>query len=386
MDFMKVFDQTVRDIKREINLRVLNVPEIEQKVLDATNDEPWGPHGSALSEIAEASKKYVDCEMVMKVIWQRLGDKNSNWRHLYKALAVIEYLIANGSERTIADIYDNISQISALERYEHVEPNLKDVGLNVRRKAEIILSILDDREKLQQVREKAASTRDKYIGLSSNGMGYKSSKNSYNGDKYKFSDSYHDDLSRETLRDNNKDISSYKNRKNNEEMTKNESRVVEKLKDDYDDDFDPRASSKSGDASPKKVDLLAPNLMDDLINIPKTETDLFSDANFQSASSNSETKIQSKMEDLFANKPSEMFDPFASVPFNNFDQTSQNESEFGSFNSVNESLKEPEIKRDNLQVKSGIWADSLSRGLIDLNITTPKKISLADQKGKSFKA
>jgi epsin len=26
-------------------------------------------------------------------------------------------------------------------------------------------------------------------------------------------------------------------------------------------------------------------------------------------------------------------------------------------------------KKDNFQVKSGIWADSLSRGLIDLNIT-----------------
>jgi hypothetical protein len=32
MDFMKVFDQTVREIKREVNLKVLKVPEMEQKV------------------------------------------------------------------------------------------------------------------------------------------------------------------------------------------------------------------------------------------------------------------------------------------------------------------------------------------------------------------
>jgi hypothetical protein len=43
-----------------------------------------------------------------------------------------------------------------------VEPNGKDVGLNVRKKAETVLAIVDDREKLQQVREKAAATRDKY--------------------------------------------------------------------------------------------------------------------------------------------------------------------------------------------------------------------------------
>ena len=49
-----------------------------------------------------------------------------------------------------------------LTRYEFVEPNGKDVGLNVRKKAETVLAIVDDREKLQQVREKAAATKDKY--------------------------------------------------------------------------------------------------------------------------------------------------------------------------------------------------------------------------------
>jgi epsin len=45
--------------------------------------------------------------------------------------------------------------------FKYVEPNGKDVGLNVRKKAENVLAIVDDREKLQQVRAKAAATRDK---------------------------------------------------------------------------------------------------------------------------------------------------------------------------------------------------------------------------------
>jgi epsin len=45
--------------------------------------------------------------------------------------------------------------------FEYVEPNGKDVGLNVRKKAETVLTVIDDREKLQLVREKASATRDK---------------------------------------------------------------------------------------------------------------------------------------------------------------------------------------------------------------------------------
>lgn len=85
-------------------------------------------------------------------------------------------------------------------------------------------------------------------------------------------------------------------------------------------------------------------------------------------------------------------DPFASVPLNSFDGSDL----FGSFTShsdlsskessqgfVNDTahnntngksqteLKTPP-KKDPFQVKSGIWADSLSRGLIDLNISARK--------------
>lgn len=93
-------------------------------------------------------------------------------------------------------------------------------------------------------------------------------------------------------------------------------------------------------------------------------------------------------------------DPFAAVPMENFDGYDP----FGAFTShsasVSTSPQAPVLhgsatsttspmsladskpqqlqKKDSFQVKSGIWADSLSRGLIDLNITAPKKASLAD--------
>jgi len=160
-EIMKAFDHTVRGIKREVNLRVLKVPEIEQKVLDATSDEPWGPHGSDMADIARATNKPGECQIIMDVLWQRMGNTDANWRHLYKALAVVEYLLANGTERAVDGIVENSAQIAALTKFEFVEPNGKDVGLNVRKKAETVLAVVDDRDKLQEVRDKAAATRDK---------------------------------------------------------------------------------------------------------------------------------------------------------------------------------------------------------------------------------
>lgn len=85
-------------------------------------------------------------------------------------------------------------------------------------------------------------------------------------------------------------------------------------------------------------------------------------------------------------------DPFAAVPLNNFDGSdpfgsftisnpvsavsSQNETEV---TGLGELSAKPSVgaspqpaKKDSFQVKSGVWADSLSRGLIDLNISARK--------------
>ncbi|KAL9687033.1 hypothetical protein QQ045_031429 [Rhodiola kirilowii] len=108
----KAFDQTVRDLKREVNKKVLKVPGIEQKVLDATSNESWGPHGTLLADIANASKNYHEYQLIMGIIWKRINDTGKNWRHVYKGLIVLEYLVANGSERVIDEIREHAYQIS----------------------------------------------------------------------------------------------------------------------------------------------------------------------------------------------------------------------------------------------------------------------------------
>ncbi|CAK9312480.1 unnamed protein product [Citrullus colocynthis] len=370
MDFMKVFDQTVREIKREVNLKVLKVPEIEQKVLDATDDEPWGPHGSALAEIAQATKKFSETQMVMNVLWTRLSETGKNWRLVYKALAVIEYLVAHGSERAVDDIIEHTFQISSLSSFEYVEPSGKDMGINVRKKAENIVALLNDKDKIQEVRNKAASNREKYFGLSSTGITYKSGSASYGSSSYYSSDSYQGQSTfrSDRFRDRSNDRDSFRKEKDGQDdfkksdwATKQDygkgsaqnsgkdngktsfstSKPSKKSNDsanqtssfgastptnnsDEDfDDFDPRGTStttttKAAAPSPNAVDLFGDSLLGDLMDAPtlvppgkadssSPEVDLFADATFVSASAQVEKEPSSPL------KATEV-DLFASQP------------------------------------------------------------------------
>lgn len=182
----KAFDQTVRDLKRGVNKKVLKVPSIEQKVLDATSNEPWGPHGSHLADIAQATRNYNEYQMIMAVIWKRINDTGKNWRHVYKGLTVLEYLVAHGSERVIDEIREHSYQISILSEFQYVDSSGRDQGSNVRKKSQSLVALVNDKERIQEVREKAAANREKYRNTSTGSMyrpGSYSNPGGY-GDRY----------------------------------------------------------------------------------------------------------------------------------------------------------------------------------------------------------
>jgi len=52
-----------------------------------------------MSEIADLSFNMVAFAEVMQMIWKRLNDTGKNWRHVYKALVLLDYLVKTGSER-----------------------------------------------------------------------------------------------------------------------------------------------------------------------------------------------------------------------------------------------------------------------------------------------
>ncbi|KAH0462877.1 hypothetical protein IEQ34_007459 [Dendrobium chrysotoxum] len=135
--------------------------------LDATSNETWGPRGSLIAEIAQASFNYNYYQLIMAVIWKRMQDTGKNWRHVYKALSVLEYLVIYGSERVIDDIREHAYQISTLSDFLYTDSNGRDQGSNVRRKSQSLVALVNNKERLQEVRHKALSNKDNEM-LSSN--------------------------------------------------------------------------------------------------------------------------------------------------------------------------------------------------------------------------
>lgn len=189
----KVIGQTVRDLKREVNKKVLKVPGIEQKVLDATSNEAWGPHGALLADLAQASRNFHELQMILTVIWKRINDTGKNWRHVYKALTVLEYLVAHGSERVIEEIREHAYQISTLSTFQYIDSSGRDQGSNIRRKSQNLVALVNDKERIQEVRQKANANRDKYQSTGPAGSTYKAGHDRYDDDNREGRYGYKDD-------------------------------------------------------------------------------------------------------------------------------------------------------------------------------------------------
>ncbi|XP_044062302.1 clathrin interactor 1a isoform X2 [Siniperca chuatsi] len=176
----------VRELVDKATNVVMNYSEVESKVREATNDDPWGPSGQLMSEISRATFMYEQFPEVMNMLWARmLRDNKKNWRRVYKSLLLLAHLIRNGSERVVTSAREHLYDLRSLESYHFVDENGKDQGVNVRQKVKEMVEFVQDDDRLREERKKAKKNKDKYIGVSSDSMGYRS----YSGDRYDSSDS-----------------------------------------------------------------------------------------------------------------------------------------------------------------------------------------------------
>ncbi|VDO38833.1 unnamed protein product [Haemonchus placei] len=63
----------------------MNYTEAENLVYEATNEDPWGPTGSQMREIANYTFQYDGFHQVTNLLWKRMLEDNRNaWRRVYK--------------------------------------------------------------------------------------------------------------------------------------------------------------------------------------------------------------------------------------------------------------------------------------------------------------
>lgn len=146
---------------------VNNYTEAEIKVREATSNDPWGPPSSLMSEIADLTFNVLAFTEVMGMIWKRLNDHGKNWRHVYKALTLLDYLIKTGSERVANECRENIYTIQTLRDFQYIDRDGRDQGVNVREKAKHLVALLRNEEKLKKERSQALKTKTRMTGVTS---------------------------------------------------------------------------------------------------------------------------------------------------------------------------------------------------------------------------
>ncbi|KAF9241104.1 hypothetical protein BU15DRAFT_73583 [Melanogaster broomeanus] len=205
---------TIYDLKSMYNQAknvVLNVSEMEAKVREATNDEPWCAISSAVKSAiftgwdVQGSKLYLDAghrsrdlQFIMPSIYSRFMEKEARqWRQIYKVtymaappllahdfssgLQLLEYLIKHGSERVVDDARSHISTLKMLRNFHYIDDKGKDEGQNVRNRARELVELLSDVEAIRTERRKAKTNRHKYTGTGNDPMSFTSGSTRYGG-------------------------------------------------------------------------------------------------------------------------------------------------------------------------------------------------------------
>ncbi|KAG6377171.1 hypothetical protein JVT61DRAFT_1223 [Boletus reticuloceps] len=154
---------------------VLNISEMEAKVKEATNDEPWYASTPSLHRSYQLSMAPGTFNEVMPCIYGRFMEKEARqWRQIYKALQLLEYLVRHGSERVVDDARSHISTLKMLRNFHYIDDKGKDEGQNVRNRARELVELLTDVETIRTERRKAKANRGKYTGTGNDTMSFTS--------------------------------------------------------------------------------------------------------------------------------------------------------------------------------------------------------------------
>ncbi|XP_043821077.1 ENTH domain-containing protein 1 [Dromiciops gliroides] len=146
-------------LRRQVKNFVKNYSEAQVKVREATSNDPWGPSSSLMLDISDLTFNTVSLSEIMSMLWQRLNDHGKNWRHVYKSLTLMDYLIKNGSKKVIQLCREGFFNIQTLKDFRHIDEAGKDQGYYVREKSKQIITLLMDEQLLHKEREVASRTR-----------------------------------------------------------------------------------------------------------------------------------------------------------------------------------------------------------------------------------
>ncbi|OJD25801.1 hypothetical protein ACJ73_02835 [Blastomyces percursus] len=139
---------------------------VQVKVRNATSNDPWGPTGTEMGEIAAMTfHSPSDFYEIMDMLDKRLNDKGKNWRHVLKSLKVLDYCLHEGSEMVVTWARKNIYIIKTLREFQYIDEDGRDVGQNVRVSAKELTALILDEDRLRNERSDRKLWKSRVSGI-----------------------------------------------------------------------------------------------------------------------------------------------------------------------------------------------------------------------------
>ncbi|KAM5289147.1 ENTH domain-containing protein 1 [Ctenodactylus gundi] len=145
--------------RRRVKNFVKNYSDAEIKVREATSNDPWGPSSSLMLDISDLTFNAISLSEIMNMLWQRLSDHGKNWRHVYKSLTLMDYLIKHGSKKFIQHCREGLFNLQVLKDFQHIDEAGKDQGYYIREKSKQVITLLMNKQLLYKARKVAYRTR-----------------------------------------------------------------------------------------------------------------------------------------------------------------------------------------------------------------------------------
>jgi hypothetical protein len=98
----------------------------------------------------------------MNALWKRLNGGCNSWRHILKALNLLEYLLNVGNWKIVDMCQDNVFLVCMLQTFQCMEGNI-DRGQFIRNKADTVYRLINEPDFLAKQRELSIEKRDQIL-------------------------------------------------------------------------------------------------------------------------------------------------------------------------------------------------------------------------------
>ncbi|XP_051207866.1 uncharacterized protein [Lolium perenne] len=148
----------LQDKYKQARLALGDITPAELLVQEATNGDPCVPDAKTLACIADAAFDIDDYWRIANVLHRRLGSVHDwkEWRPVYKALVVLEFLLTHGPEELPRDFLPTMKALRDLRGFTYIDDKGFDWGASMQRRADSVVSLLTDADRLRDARHRAA--------------------------------------------------------------------------------------------------------------------------------------------------------------------------------------------------------------------------------------